>query len=478
VKIPKAAIRTTWKADFLLELSITLVALAFLMREALFAVVAAGILLALASLGLIFHRRLTVLRRELHVAQHMSKTRMLLGDNVEGELTIRNGSNLAAQILAVQPIIEKVLNFRLSSFSSFGGLLPPGATHASEFTITPAASGRFQMSGFTLTFTDARHLFTGEAGYAQAEWVEVHPATRRQVTLTPLRLYGGSLDIFRKAPTGADYAGIRQYASGDEYHRVEWKATARLRTLMVKEFHPESQTALQIIIDAGGSMRRRSYVGTRLDEALAVAELLTESAAASRTPVGIYVHDENELLKVMKPAIPIEQVPRLRELSLALQAKNERGKPSASLFPPRTFPARSVMPSGGRVAAFIRLLRARLGMAHRHTGAYKALREAAQIGGAGMVIVLTDLETNAETLLEAASARQKRGAGTIIAQIGAAWRLSDDQELAYAEYQRNSRILRQMERLDLTVFDLRPERLVEAIAQEIGKTLAVASVHR
>jgi hypothetical protein len=98
------------------------VVLALLMKEAVFPAVGAGILLALTSLGLIFYQRLVVLRRELHVAQHLSKTRMLLGENVQGELTIRNGSGLAAQILAVEPIVEKTLNLRLSS--SFSGLLP------------------------------------------------------------------------------------------------------------------------------------------------------------------------------------------------------------------------------------------------------------------------------------------------------------------------------------------------------------------
>lgn len=476
MKIPRAAIQTTWRADFLVELSMALVVLALLMREAVFAAVGAGILLALASLGVIFHWRLGVLRRELHIAQHLSKTRMLLGDNVQGEFTVRNMSSLTAQILAVQPIPEKALNFRLSS--SFSRLLTPGATSASEFTITPAASGRFRMSGFTLTLTDARQLFTGEATYAQAEWVEVNPATRRQAALTPLRLYGGSLDIFHRAPTGEDYAGIRKYSSGDDYHRVEWKATARLRTLMVREFHPESQAVLQILIDAGGTMRRQSHVGTRLDEAMAVAELLTESAVASRTPVGICLYDENELLRLVKPAIASEQVPRLRELSLALQAKNKRGEPSASLFPPRTSATRSFMSRGGRVAAFMRLLRTRLGMAYRHTGAYKALTEAAQIGGAGLIIVLTDLETNAEALFEAASTRLRRGAGIVIAQIGAAWRLSDDLELAYVEYLRNGRILARVERVGLRVFDLPPERLVGAIAKEIAENVAVASPKR
>ena len=476
MKISKAAIRTTWRADFLVELSMALVALAFLVREVIFAAVGAGILLAWATLAILFHQRLGILRRELRVAQRLSKTRTFLGNSVEGELTIRNGSSLAVAILAVQPILEKALNFRVSS--SLSRVLRPGTTSALKFAITPVASGRFQMSGFTLTLTDTRGLFTGEVKHAQVEWVEVHPATRRQAALTPLRLYGGSLDVFRKVPTGTDYAGIREYASGDEYHRVEWKASARLRTLMVREFHPEAQTVLQILIDTGKTMHRQSYVGTRLDEALAVAGLVTESAAASRTPVGIWAYDENELLKVMKPAMAIEQVLRLRELSVALDMRNEGGEQSASPFPPRTLLARSFMPSGERVAAFVRLLRIRLGMVHRETGAYKALTEAARIGRPGIVVVLTDLETDTEALLEAASIRQKRGAQTIIAQIAAAWRLSDDLELAYAEYERNGRILRDMQRLGLTVFDLRPETLVEAIVQETSKSVALTSTHR
>lgn len=335
MRIPRTSIRTTWRANWLVEFSIALVALALLTREITLAAVGAGILFAWAFLAVAFHRELDILRCELHVARRLSKTRMFLGDSIDGELTIRNTSQSAASILTVQPVVDKALSF--GSSLSFSRLVPPGTTSASNFAITPAASGRFQMSGFQLTLTDARGLFTGTVTYAQASWVEVLPGMRMRAPLTPLRLYGGSLDIFRKAQTGTDYAGIREYASGDEYHRVEWKATARLRTLMVKEFHPEAQTVLQILIDARKTMHRQSHVGTRLDEALAVAGLLTESAAASRIDVGIWVYDEKELLKVMKPATAIEQVPRLRELSLALQAKNESGEQSASLFPPERF---------------------------------------------------------------------------------------------------------------------------------------------
>ena len=476
MRIPKTFIRTTWRADWLSEFSIALIALAFLAREIIFVAVGAGILLSLVSLVLLFHRRLGVLRSELHVAERLPKTRVCLGDSIEGDLTIRNGSRLAAQILAVTAVVEKGLSFELSSSSNQS--IRPGTTSSSKFEITSLKSGRFRISGFTLTFIDSRGLFTDEVNYEQADRVEVYPSVRTKAPITPLRLYGGGPEIFRKGPAGMDYAGVRQYTPGDESHRIEWKATARLRTLMVKEFHPETQATLQILIDAGRTMHQRSYIGTRLDEALAVAELLTESAAPSRTPLGIWVYDENGLLRVIKPAMAIEQVPRLRELSLALQAKNEGGESFASPSPPRTFLARFFIPGGERVAAFTRLLKTKLGMVHRNTGAYKALTEAARMVRPGTLVLLTDLEINAEALFEAASILQKQGVRIVIAQVAAGWRLSDDPELTYAEYQRNSRILRQMELLGVSTFDLRPERLVEAIAQEISKPLTVTSVNR
>ena len=300
MRIPKTSVRTLWRADWLVEFGIALIALAFLTRETIFAVVGAGMSLALASLGLLFHWQVRIMRRELHVVERLSKVRGFLGDGIEGDLIIRNGSRLAAQILAVMPVVEEGLSFKPSSSSK--QLLRPDTTSTTKFEITSLRSGRFQISGFLVTFIDARGLFTGEVNYEQGDRVDVYPGVRTKAPITPLRLYGGSPEISRRTPTGMDYAGIRQYAPGDDYHRVEWKATARLRTLMVKESHPERQTTLQILIDAGKTMRQQSYVGTRFEEALAVARLLTESAVGSRNRIGMWLYNETGIVKIINPA--------------------------------------------------------------------------------------------------------------------------------------------------------------------------------
>ena len=458
MKIPKTSIQTAWRADWLAEFGIALVALVLLTREIMFAAVGAGILLALASLGLIFHRRLGILRKELHVAQRLSKTKVFLGDSIDGELTIRNGSQLDAHILAVQPVLEKSLTFRMSS--SFDELLRPGTASSSKFTITPLARGRFQMSGFTLTFTDARGLFTGEVKYAQADWVEVYPGMKTQAPLTPLRLYGGSPEIFRRASTGTDYAGTREYVPGDDYHRIEWKATARLRTLMVKEFHPETHAMLQILIDAGRTMQEQSYVGTRLDEALAISQLLVQSAMGSADRVGILVYDESRIVKAVKPERAEQQLASLREVALSLLPQVPGEKP-ARQAPAPFWNGEKGPPRVEPLATFIRLLRLKLGSSYGKTGMYKALEQATTVD-LDSVIILTDLLTNNEVLLKSASTWRER-ANIIVAQIGAPWRLCVSLEDAYAAYDKNSRILKHLQHVGLAVFDVRPQILVDKI---------------
>jgi uncharacterized protein (DUF58 family) len=472
VRIPKTSIRTTWRADWLIEFGIALVVLAFLTREIISAVIGAGILLLLASLGLLFHQRLGVLRGQLHVAERLPKTRVFLGDSIEGDLTIRNGSRLAAQILAVTPVVEKGLSFKLSSSSN--QLLRPGTTSSSKFEIMPQESGRFQISGFTLTFADARGLFTGEVKYGQADSVQVYQGARAQAPLTPLPLYRGGPSMFRKASTGTDYADIRKYAPGDEYHRVEWKATARLRKLMVKEFHPEAQTSLQILVDAGRSMQQRSYVGSRIDEAFSVAQLLWEWATRLGDQVGLWLYDETEIVKAIKPVKAGEQLAAFRELALALAARTAHPEPTTSVVPSITLSRRTPgTPLGNRLAIFLRSLELKLGSGYHKTGIYRALAEAIGTAPGGIFIILTDFQTSTEAFAKTIS--ELRGGGhVIVAHIGATWRMSRDLEEAFLRYQKNIRTIRDLQRLGMPIFDQSPERLIEVMIDRLSRGFTAA----
>jgi len=464
VRIPKTSIRTTWRADWLIEFGIALVVLAFFTREIIFAVIGAGILLLLASLGLLCHQRLGTLRRELDVVERLPRARVVLGDTVEGDMSIRNRSRFVARIVAVTLVVEKGLSFRPSSFSR--RLLRPGGALSSKFEIISQESGRFQISGLAVTFADTRDLYVGEVKYAQTVWVEVFLGMRTRLPLTPLRIYGGSPEILRRVPAGIDYADTREYVPGDEYHRVEWKATARLRRLMVKEFHPETQTTLQILIDAGRTMHQQSYVGTKLDEALAVASLLTASAVGSGNSVGIWFYNETEVVKAIEPAKAKEQLNKFANLALAPQAQPGEGLAAHATPPTSSSLAGLGQLLGERMTNFLRVLNLNLSSGYRRTGMYKALTEARRTALEGFFIILTNPRTMNEAICTASTPLERNR--VIVVLIGAPWRLSSSLEKAYDEYQKASRAVQRLQQFGLTIFDLRPERLIEAIVRHIS----------
>jgi uncharacterized protein (DUF58 family) len=458
VRIPRASIQTTWRTDWLVEFSVALVVLALVTREIMFATVGAAILSALISFGFIFHRGEGVLRRELQIRRRLLKTQVFVGDSVDGELSIRNASRTAVRILAIQPILEKTLS--LSLLSSADLLLRPDTTSSLRFTIATKASGRFTIPRLVLTFTDARGLFTNQLEFAQADLViEVYPGMRTHAPLTPLRLYGGGVDIFRTSSAGTEYAGIRKYVPGDEYHRVEWKATARLRTLMVKEFCLETQATLQILIDAGRTMRGQCYVGTKLDEALAASQLIVESAAGSAIRIGILVCDESRIMKVVKPERAEQQPVNLRQIALGLSTQQGPGEKPPTHAPVPFLNAEKGSPSLKALASLVRLLRLKLSSSYEKSGMYKAL-EQAMTANPDHVIILTDLLVSSEVLLGIASTWRER-ANIIVAQIGAPWRLSLSLEDAYVAHDRNNKILKQLQSAGLAVFDVPPEKLVD-----------------
>jgi uncharacterized protein (DUF58 family) len=395
---------------------------------------------------------------------------MMLGESVDGELMVRNGSNSVARVQKIHATPDREL--RLIFQPADEELVRPGDEGIFAFAVTPMRRGRFRISSFSLTLTDPRHLFNGEVVFERVTWLEILPGIAQP--LTPLSLYAGGSDIMRKIPLGVDYAGIREYTPGDEDHKVEWKATARLRRLMVKEFHLETETNLQILIDTGRTMHQQSYVGTRLDEATAVAELLIQAATTLEKRVGVYFYDETQVSKELKPAASDEQLTALHDFTAtpkpaAYGAVGSHTQPLGLL--------RSVLPQSDQLVTYLRLLRQILSRGYRNAGVYKAIEAATTIHHENTLIVLTDLETNIDALTEAASTHAQHGARIIVPQIRAAWRLNPSLEQGYAEYQRNLEILKRLRTQGLRVYDARPEELLEIIVRNLSSMMPIAS-HR
>jgi uncharacterized protein (DUF58 family) len=94
---------------------------------------------------------------------------------------------------------------------------------------------------------------------------------------------------------GTAFESLREYARGDDPRRIDWKATAKRGTLIVRQTEAERSQSVLLAIDAGRLMVERldGWEGgssrERLDFALASALLLADVAAEHGDRVGLFV---------------------------------------------------------------------------------------------------------------------------------------------------------------------------------------------
>ncbi len=63
--------------------------------------------------------------------------------------------------------------------------------------------------------------------------------------------YEQGLARLRQIGQGAQFESLRPYVRGDEISRIEWKATARRASLIVKNYEPERQQSVLVALDVG-----------------------------------------------------------------------------------------------------------------------------------------------------------------------------------------------------------------------------------
>ncbi|MEQ1506957.1 MAG: DUF58 domain-containing protein [Myxococcota bacterium] len=96
----------------------------------------------------------------------------------------------------------------------------------------------------------------------------------------------------RRRPGGEnEFQRLRPYVAGDPYRHIDWKATARKRDFVSREYGQESNQNLIFLLDAGRMMSARSGSLTAFDHALNAAVLLGQVALNHGDRVGLLAFD-------------------------------------------------------------------------------------------------------------------------------------------------------------------------------------------
>ena len=118
---------------------------------------------------------------------------------------------------------------------------------------------------------------------------------------------------------GLEFAELQPYNPGDDVRSIDWKATARLRTPVVRRYVEEREQTVLILVDVSGSMGYGASGPSVRDRAVEIAGVLGLAAAAANDVVGVAAFATDVVLAV-PPAKGSSHILRMLRDLLSLQA--------------------------------------------------------------------------------------------------------------------------------------------------------------
>jgi uncharacterized protein (DUF58 family) len=151
--------------------------------------------------------------------------------------------------------------------------------------------GAFEFGPVLLTTGDLFGFRQQSRALAESQTLIVYPKLVPVTgwTLPAARPGGEHRTERRVIPEALRLAGVRDYAPGDSYRHVHWKATARRGQLQTKVFDPSA--AHQIMIGVNSQTLERAFEGVLPDwfeTVMTVAASVAQAALDDRRPVGLF----------------------------------------------------------------------------------------------------------------------------------------------------------------------------------------------
>jgi uncharacterized protein (DUF58 family) len=251
--------------------------------ENLWRMPAAALLLALIIEGVVSRRQGIRLERRL-------PPRGFLGQPLTSELVVHND---APYTVRVDTLDDPPPAFA-AEYAPLSWRIAPGASSTQRVSLTPRELGEFNWAS----------LRTRSLGPFGLAWWHRRLEVPASIPVVPDHLHAedhraGSEDQGRYVRSssggGTELMGFRNYQRGDPLRSIDWKATARRGTPIVRLYANEEHVELVLAVDAGRTSGIQSGSLTRLGHYANVAARLAEKSLANGDHVGLVVFAEAPL---------------------------------------------------------------------------------------------------------------------------------------------------------------------------------------
>jgi len=166
-----------------------------------------------------------------------------------------------------------------------------GGWGGQRYAIRPVRRGELRFDAVSVRMTSRLGLWQAQHRIALESTVRVYPnfaaLTKYALLATDNRLSQIGVLQRRRRGEGLDFHQLREYREGDSPRQIDWKATARMRKLVSREYQDERDQQVVLLLDCGRRMGAQDGELAHFDHALNAALLLAYVSLRQGDAVGL-----------------------------------------------------------------------------------------------------------------------------------------------------------------------------------------------
>ncbi|TFF93205.1 MAG: DUF58 domain-containing protein [Promethearchaeota archaeon] len=243
---------------------------------------------------------------ELRVSREFDKDKIFKDDFVHIKVTIENIGRHNFDFIEVKDTYNPEL-FRLILGENFiSTRIGPKETIIFSYILEPKVRGEYPLGPLSITIKDRLGFNSIERivpnsitdiliypPYEDIKRIEVL-GSKRSLQLN----YGAQRS--KQKGLGSEFYAIRKFVFGDQFRLIDWKASARLQQLIVREFESERTINVMIMVDSSNSMGGGAIDNTKFEYAIRACMLLTKIALTRRDSVGVFTFSNEKNFRFLE----------------------------------------------------------------------------------------------------------------------------------------------------------------------------------
>jgi uncharacterized protein (DUF58 family) len=249
---------------------------------------------------------------EVEIKRKLSDSRIMAGDDQVVEITVRNQGGR----IEILEIVDEIPNYVKVKKGSNRVLLSldPGEEFVFGYVLNCPMRGRFTLKTVTLRLMDMGRLHQVEQTLTLISEFSVVAKTEssKGIKIAPrkTRNWVGMIKS-RRVGIGTEFYGMRDYVSGDELRKINWKASARFDALITNEFESECSGDTTLILDARLEANVGDVLDSTVEHGVRAASTIASQVLGDKNRVGLIVL--RDIIDEVYPAFGKRQFYKLSE---------------------------------------------------------------------------------------------------------------------------------------------------------------------